>query len=78
MKHKKKKFAYRFERIVERNTVKHDLAQQSLRLDREDRDILHYSGTLAQVNDYDALCQEYAFEIRCEERLNARQRRFGF
>lgn len=73
----KKRHEFRFERIVERDSVKHDLAEQTLRLDRQDRDILYYSGNLRQVNNFDALCEEYRIEIRREENRKARQRRLG-
>lgn len=82
MRHKrhkrhKKRFEYRFEIIVERDSVRHEVAAQSLRFERADRDILYYTGNLAQKNLYDQLLEDYAVELRQERRAKMKQGRFG-
>ncbi len=75
-KHKKRRSEFRLEVIVERNTILHDLAQQSLRFEYADRDMLYYSGNLAEKNLYDQLIEDSAPEIRQERSRKLRQRRF--
>jgi hypothetical protein len=72
-RHKRKGF--RFEVKVERGTVLHDLADQALRFDYADRDMLYYSGNLEQKNTFDELVIEHGPDIRRERRNRLRQRR---
>lgn len=68
---------FKFEVTVERDTIAHDLAEQSLTYTRSDRDMLYYRGTLAQKNIYDQLLLDYAAEIRKERKRLLRQYKLG-
>lgn len=76
-KSKSRRSEFRFEVKVERDTVLHDLAQQSLDFDHADRDMLYYTGNLAQMNDYDTLKEDHAIELRKERAAIIRRRRLG-
>lgn len=74
-RHKKRRSEYRIEVIVERDSILHDIAEQTLRFERADRDVLYYTGNLVQKNTYDQLVIDYDPEIRRERRSRLRQRR---
>lgn len=74
-KRAKKRAGYRFEIIVERDSILHEIAQQTLKFEYADRDMLYYSGNLRQKNTYDELILDYAPELQRERRSRLRQRR---
>lgn len=75
MKRKRPSNQFRFQVTVERDTIKYDLAQQTLSFDYTDRDQVIFTGTIEQKNLFDELCQDYAVELRKERAMQLRKRK---